>query len=338
MIDALLRRQHYLQRYATGLTNKLVELLRSDDKALIAAIRSFFDNATDKDIAALLKQNTSNIRVKTLLDAINQASSNQQSIIIGVVTSELAQLATGELVFIAKSLNKSASALPAVSQIIKQPILGSKLEESWTVMGINNALRIKQAVINAAQDSLDPVAMVRGTRQQNFRDGVLFARNSGINTAIQTHTLGVTSNARAAAYERFNIDRVQWIATLDGRTTPICRARDGETFPLAKAPKPPAHWRCRSILAPYLGEDTERPFVADTQPVKKIPKTERKDKIGQTTDDYETWFSKQPKSFQLEVLGKGRYELYKTGKVDLKQMVNEYTGKPLTLTELNKLN
>ena len=48
------------------------------------------------------------------------------------------------------------------------------------------------------------------------------------------------------------IKGVAWVSTLDGRTSPICQARDGIVFPVSSGPRPPAHPNCRSTTAPVL--------------------------------------------------------------------------------------
>ena len=47
-LDALIRRQLYLQRYAAGYTNDILKLLKSGDKETINLIRDFFDDGDDK--------------------------------------------------------------------------------------------------------------------------------------------------------------------------------------------------------------------------------------------------------------------------------------------------
>ena len=48
---------------------------------------------------------------------------------------------------------------------------------------------------------------------------------------------------------------------------------------------------------------------------------------------YNKWLKGQSKRIQLEVLGTGRYKLWKQGKLSMADMVNQY-GRPLTLKQL----
>jgi SPP1 gp7 family putative phage head morphogenesis protein len=146
----------------------------------------------------------------------------------------------------------------------------------------------------------------------------------------------------------------RFVATLDGRTSRICGALDQRTFRIddPEAPKPPRHPNCRSVAVPVtasweelLGpkgkalDDAptgERPFVADTRKVKDIPAEERQGAIGQVPGDtsYETWFRRQDRDFQREVLGETRYRAYRRG-LPLSAMASY--SRELSVAELRRL-
>lgn len=53
------------------------------------------------------------------------------------------------------------------------------------------------------------------------------------------------------------VSHVRFISILDGRTSPICRSRNGMVIPMAnvgaiEANRPPLHHRCRSLLSPVM--------------------------------------------------------------------------------------
>jgi hypothetical protein len=60
---------------------------------------------------------------------------------------------------------------------------------------------------------------------------------------------------------------------------------------------------------------------------------------GQAPEDLtaDKWFKLQDDKFKEFYLGKGRYELYKDGKISLKDLVSQ-NGRYLTITELLKLS
>ena len=99
---------------------------------------------------------------------------------------------------------------------------------------------------------------------------------------------------------------------------------------------------CRSIL---VGTDKDgsmlgkRPFVEDNRPVSKIPKSEREGIIGQidANTSFSEWFKTADSSFQLEWLGKKRYELYKNAEFTLDKFIDPL-GRQYTLKELEALD
>lgn len=98
--------------------------------------------------------------------------------------------------------------------------------------------------------------------------------NAHARTIARTMLQSASAEARKSVWA-LNSDIIvgaRYVATLDGRTSPICQARDGEIYPLDKMPVVPAHPNCRSTLIPVLkgsendGSDgVERPAVRDTR-------------------------------------------------------------------------
>ena len=169
--------------------------------------------------------------------------------------------------------------------------------------------------------------------------------------ALTRTALNHTSNVAMQDFTQANkavISKEMMVATLDGRTSPICRGIDGKEFEIGKGPYPPLHINCRTIRVPKtktwkeLGFDnmkesealSNRPFVADKRKVKDIPIDDRQSIIGNTSDlSYNDWLRKQPKSFVADVLGKSKAELYLKGGLTLDKFVNRQ-GVYLTLPEL----
>lgn len=77
---------------------------------------------------------------------------------------------------------------------------------------------------------------------------------------IRTETNSFENYAEIESYEEMDIDRFVFMATLDGRTSEICRSMDGKIFKTKDAKQgenvPPLHPYCRSTIAPYLGKES----------------------------------------------------------------------------------
>lgn len=57
---------------------------------------------------------------------------------------------------------------------------------------------------------------------------------------------------------------------------------------------------------------------------------------GRHQGDYASWWAKQPKAFQVNAVGPGRYELLKSGKIEFGDLVDTQ-GRQRTLEELGRL-
>ena len=126
----------------------------------------------------------------------------------------------------------------------------------------------------------------------------------------------------------------EWVSTLDGRTSLICMSRDGIIYKdYDKDPKPPAHFNCRSTIVPKV--DPRFDLGADIKSVRPAKGAKGTKQVDSETN-YSAWLRKQPKSFQDEVLGKTRAELFRSG-TTLDRFV-DVNGRPLTIAELGDLD
>lgn len=72
----------------------------------------------------------------------------------------------------------------------------------------------------------------------------------------ETETAYVQETARMDTWQKLHVAKYELIATLDSRTSPICREMDGKVFARADAKPgvtmPPFHCYCRTTTAPYI--------------------------------------------------------------------------------------
>lgn len=87
---------------------------------------------------------------------------------------------------------------------------------------------------------------------------------------IQTELNFIQTRAAFDSIASAGLEYYQFVATLDNRTTPICRSLDGKIFSLDEKEQglnaPPMHVRCRSTVCAAIGEDL---------PVKKTARTSK---------------------------------------------------------------
>jgi SPP1 gp7 family putative phage head morphogenesis protein len=158
-------------------------------------------------------------------------------------------------------------------------------------------------------------------------------------TLTRTITNHVSTESRSLFMKENEdvLDGYEWVATLDSRTSLVCASRDGTVYPFGDdpitSPKPPAHFSCRSTIVPKVkpefdltgGRVGERPSIgADGVEVVR----------GST--DYQSWLTRQPKAFQVEVLGKDRAELFRKGNLTLTNFVDR-AGDTISIDRLREL-
>lgn len=175
----------------------------------------------------------------------------------------------------------------------------------------------KTSVINYVQQ-----AKLDGWTNKQLKDALKTSQDQldkNIQTIANTAVSAVNAETKKQLYAANNdvIDRVLFLATLDNRTTDICKALDGQVFKLKDAPSLPLHPNERSVLLPILkGEDADE-VKKDLLPRPNVvPTGKDSDKLkGGTTysPDYEAWLKKQPKYYQEDILGKAGAEKFRDG-------------------------
>jgi len=108
---------------------------------------------------------------------------------------------------------------------------------------------------------------------------------------VRTSINQVANTASQQVYEA-NQDitkKYRYVATLDTRTSSICRALDGQEFEYGKGPTPPQHFNCRSTTVPVIDYE-ELGFIPP-------PPAKRASAGGQVPADvsYGDWLANQQK-------------------------------------------
>ena len=165
--------------------------------------------------------------------------------------------------------------------------------------------------------------------------------NNQVATLVRTSINQVTNAASQQVYEA-NQDitkKYRYVATLDTKTSAICRSLDGQEFPYGKGPTPPQHFNCRSTTVAVIDYD-ELGFTPPTE-------GERAAQGGMVpaNTSYGEWLydkdSKVGRARQAEVLGaKAPYFRKLTEKYGPQKAIAKFVsddGSELTLDELRNL-
>ena len=110
-----------------------------------------------------------------------------------------------------------------------------------------------------------------------------------VNRLIRTETTYMANAGEMEGYKEAEIDKYFFLATLDGKTSEVCRKHDLKVYEIAKAVPgenmPPLHPYCRSTTMPYFGADT----LAGIERRATDPKTGKTYKIPDGMN-YEQWY------------------------------------------------
>ena len=161
--------------------------------------------------------------------------------------------------------------------------------------------------------------------------------NHQVMALVRTSVNQVANNSSQQTYEANQsvTSRYRYIATLDSRTSPICRALDGQEFDYGKGPVPPQHFNCRSTTVPLI--DYERLDIPPPKPGKR----RSKDGLVPADQSYGQWLNNQSKETKADVLGPEKVPYFnrlvkKYGSTDaIRKFVSE-DGSELTLEQLRR--
>lgn len=261
------------------------------------------------------------------------------------------------------------------SLVTHQPYEGRTLKQWAQKIAQDDLARIyAQVRIGMVQgESSDDIARrVVGSARMRGADGVTEITRRNAEALTRTIVNGVSNASKQAFYAENAdiIDEEVLVATLDSRTTPICRGLDGKRFALGQGPVPPLHWACRSLRVAVVDGEVlgERPFKSATERellqefaalkgMEKSPKTRKglprglkgefdsfaRKRIRELTGrvpaatTYNDWLKTQSAAFQNEVLGPARAKLFREG-VSLDRFVDFNSYKPLTLQQLREMH
>jgi SPP1 gp7 family putative phage head morphogenesis protein len=208
------------------------------------------------------------------------------------------------------------------AQVVRNGLLTGETTDSI-------ARRIKGRLRFGQPGSIRQIAVAGGQ--------VTTVANNQVMALVRTSINQVSNAASQQVYEA-NQDvtkKYRYVATLDTRTSAICRALDGREFEYGKGPMPPQHFNCRSTTVAVV--DYEGLGIEPPPPGKRASM----DGPVPANESYGQWLSKQSKATQAEVLGAEKVAYFtrlsnKYGPKDaIAKMVRD-DGSELTLDQLRK--
>lgn len=353
LLDEAFHHSVDLAQYGAGVVRKMLALLNRADADLMAQLVLALDN---------LETDTFSVeRLEAVLSSVRRLNAQAYQELQSALFSELQDFIVAELQYqttLLPSLGVPAMAsftavTPAqvYASAMSRPFQGRLLKE-WA-SGIEEArmTRIRDAIrigFVEGESNQQIIRRLRGTRAAKYQDGLIEIDRQHAETVVRT-AVQHTAAAAQEQVEKANADllkAVKWSSTLDSRTSPICRVRDGKLYsPSNHAPighqlpwlsgPGRAHFRCRSTRVMVLKSFEELTGVPGYTPPERMRAAMDGKVPGDTT--YGAWLKKQSASRQDEILGPTRGKLFRDGKVPLDDFYTE-RGEYLTLEQLAKQN
>ena len=311
-----------------GLRDELKRLLDADDEISALPRREMLELYAELD--ALLAQSFTALADALLLRLYELArvmSAHESAALSAAGVSDVKTVSAEAL-----SALLDARVL-AVEGIYSEPLLAPFVRHYAEAQKARIAAVVRQGVAQGLTNAQIRQRVI-GTKKAGYHDGIVGASMRSGDALVRTAVQHVSSAARQAVAEANGdiVSGVRMVATLDSRTSSVCRSLDGRVFPVDSGPRPPFHITCRPSLvlvlrAEYAGRDGPGTRAAAD---------------GAVSDglSYYEWLGKQPVAFQDEVLGRTRGVLFRSGGLSAKQFAAlqlDRRFRPRTLDELREL-
>ncbi|MEG0416406.1 MAG: minor capsid protein [Erysipelothrix sp.] len=144
-----------------------------------------------------------------------------------------------------------------IKEAVTMPINGANYSERIWRQNQDLSYKLRTALMNTIVVGKNPAELVKGFAK-DFDDKKYEAYR-----LLNTEASMVHSNATMSAYEVDGIERYEILATLDSKTSQICREMDGKVFDVVKRKQgenePPFHPNCRTTTVAYFPELSEIP-------------------------------------------------------------------------------
>lgn len=340
LAQGAVERQIYLSRLSASVRNEVMKILKRIERQMAAALAEA--DLTDYK-SARYKAMVRSVG-KFTEEAFLEAEELSMTAMKGVVGYELKGLRGDVRTYLGVDLlNANLNAEWVTNVATNVMTMGATTEEWWSRMSDETVFKFERTVrqgMVAGETTDQIIKRVRGT------EGIASQTRAQTAALVQT---AISTSANDARLEMLKangdiVKGIQQISTLDERTTDICMAYDGATWDLDGEPigdtdlpfngGPPRHWNCRSTIVPILFSSEELGTGVEIAPGKRASMD------GAVSDKmtFGDWLETRSAEQQDEILGEGRADLWREGKITLRDLLDQ-SGRPLTLGQIrSRLN
>lgn len=238
--DSALRHQIGVGRFSSGEVKRLLAIVEKSDAEVVKILRKRLKRMTGKPIDITSKRfKAMLIELKTLRRALKKELSTE-------LISSLKQFSKQEAAFEQKMINAAltveidtvavgAATLKGI--VTTRPFAGGAnaartLTQWFDTLSRTDQTRLTESIqLGLLQgETTDQITRrVVGTRAKKYADGVLAINRRNAEAVVRTAVNHVSNASREMFWEENEglFEYLKWTATLDGRTSAICRGRDG---------------------------------------------------------------------------------------------------------------
>lgn len=235
-----------------------------------------------------------------------------------------------------------------IQTVMSRPFNGELMSEWFAKVGEE----AQQGLYDAFQ-----VGMIEGKSIPHMAKDLLEANYDAFSTggvkraidnakAVARTAANLVQNRTREMTYRANSDiikGVEYIATLDDRTTFICMELHGNVYPVDQGERPPQHYNCRSTTVPVIRSWEEMGI-----PQKDLTREQMASMDGRVPKPktFNDWINSQSDGTQNKILGPARAKMWRSGRVadvsgfidhnggtiPLKEFGRNLAGNPLKMT------
>lgn len=348
--DALLRREVFLQRFASHLANADInETIESFARRLSSLLDQFGDaeNLTIAERRAVARSVVKEMRDSwggmwiDITSDLNEMALMDASHLSGIYD---------DILDVDLTIPKNPILLGHINQSIMVLTAGQTSQAgTWTKFLKLNTDTVTKAINGAIWDGYTSgltnqqisrnIRGVFNRKTKLYEGGILQGRiKSQADALVRTGTSHFSNQARDRTYQA-NKDILEsriLIATLDSRTTLICRGRHLREWDIEdnSYPRLPFHFNERSVYVVRVkGLDPLEGKIPSIGGKTVDGKLVSKRGVIDADTTMDEWLRGQPESFIIDTLGPARADLFIRGKLPIDKFT-DLTGRTLTLDEL----
>lgn len=235
-----------LRAYSDSAVRQMLTILNRSEASLVLQLRAVLDRMSPDSFTVQ--------RLESQLGTVRQTIAASYERLSGQMSLEMEDFARYETAWQATTME---AALPAVINVatvapaqvyaaaMARPFQGALLSQWITTLDTDTATRVRRSIVQGFSESKTTdqiIRDIRGTKARGYKDGVLEISRREAEAVVRT-ALSHTAAVAGEQFETRNADiikQVRWLSTLDTRTSPPCRLRDGLLYE-AGTHKPVGH-------------------------------------------------------------------------------------------------